>query len=447
MSSNNPNLDPQRSTAEQRAAAAKSTGRFGERPPSTRFYEAAPCEGPGCKNIVPAGMYAAQRTRNFCCDTCRNRYEDKMYVVGICECGCGMEVLGRKQQVGKKKFYDDEHRRRYLYDRVLAPTGAFLPLVKEYMAGDAKNTYKASTLATVQSSVAKFFRFAVAKGIVDINEVRPATITEFIASEQARGAMYRNYVGHMSTFFNWLIDEERYTRPNPVIPRRHYQNFGEPSARPYSDAELALLWGMVEASGKYELMLAFAIGEECGLRIGEVANIRLSDVDLRTQKIFVRLPTKNNRTRFVPFHDKVKKYVSLWLERRSEHCPSDHLLHNKAHKPFNQNQLDAWFKKLLRTQGDLAASFNFHRLRHTWATRLMNNGMELAVLKELGGWAKWNSMQRYIKVLEGTVRSQYEAAYKKLEEKQEAIDDEPISMLEFAAIAATTPATSADSAA
>lgn len=309
------------------------------------------------------------------------------------------------------------------------------------MAGDAKTNYKAGTLPAVKSGLAKVLRFAAMEGISDINEIRPATITKFIAAEMDRGTMHRTYVGYCSTFFNCLIEDGLYTHPNPVIPRRHYVKVGEAAPRPYNDADHAAIWALVEASGKSELMLAFAIGEECGLRVGEVANIRLADVDLRAQKIFVRLPTKNNRTRSVPFHDKVKKYLALWLERRSEHCPTDHLLHNKADHCFNQTQLDGWYKKLLRDKGEPAASFHFHRLRHSWATRLMNNGMELAVLKELGGWRNWNSMQRYIKVLPATVRRQYESAYKKLQDKQDSAEDECLSLLEFAAMTDETPVT------
>ncbi len=164
----------------------------------------------------------------------------------------------------------------------------------------------------------------VEDGVSDLNEIRPSTITKFISKQQDRCVVTRAYLGRFSTFFNYLIEEELYTHPNPVIPRRHYQNARGSEPRPYNDPQLAALWALVEASDKYELMLAFAIGEECGLRIGEVANIRLSDVDLRAQKIFVRLPTKNGRTRSVPFHDRVKKYLGLWLARRSVHCPTEH---------------------------------------------------------------------------------------------------------------------------
>lgn len=439
--SNNTSKNPPRSTAEQRAAVARTSGRFGDRPPTKKFFDATPCEGPGCPNIIPAGMYPAQRKRSFCSDTCRNRHTSAMFVVGTCKCGCGQPVLGRKDEVGKKQFADDGHYQRFVRERQLADTGCFRPQIESYMAGDAKIRYRASTLPTVQTSLAKLFRFAVKEGISDVNDIRSATITKFISHEQERGTVHRTYLGHITTFFNFLIEEEVYEHPNPVIPRRHYQKLGGAAPRPYNDAQMAELWRLVKASGKYELMLAFAIGEECGLRVGEVANIRLSDVDRRAQKIFVRLPTKNQRTRSVPFHAKVKKYLGLWLKRRSRHCPTDHLLHNKADHPFNQVQLDAWFKKLFRDEAEPAASFHFHRLRHTWATRLMNNGMELAVLKELGGWSKWDSMQCYIQVLASTVRRQYEAAYKKLEEKQDSQADQCVSLVDFAARIADKAAT------
>ena len=184
----------------------------------------------------------------------------------------------------------------------------------------------------------------------------------------------------------------------------------------------------------------FAVGEECGFRIGEVCNIRLSDIDQQAQTIYVRLPTKNGRTRTVPFHAKVKKYLNLWLAKRDPRCDHDHLLHNKAFRRYDTIKLDAWFKKNLKSMPEPAQSFLFHRCRHSWATRLMNNGMELAVLKELGGWESWNSMQRYIKVLPATIRSQYEASYARLQGKRpRSGEDEEISLIDFALMKQADP--------
>lgn len=396
---------------------------------------------------MPAGPYPVQRKRSFCSNLCANRDAATKYILGKCLCGCGKNVLGSRNKIGKKYFYDDEHRRIFHRERMFGPTGIFRPLLEEYLAVEAKVHYKPGTLPTVQTSTTTFFRFAAGLGLTDVNEVVPATISQFIATQLRDGVVARNYIGHLSTLFAWLMEEGHYHRPNPVIPRRHYMYEGHKAPRPYSDRDIDALWQAVEASGKPELTLAFAIGLECGLRVGEVANIRLEDIDGVAQKIFVRLPTKNDRTRTVPFHDKVRKYLELWLEVRNRHCSTNHLFHNTALTPYNGNKLDARFKSVLRSRPEPAASFAFHRLRHTWATRLMNNGMELAVLKELGGWVSWNSMQRYIKVLDSTVQSQYQAAYKKLQHTVESSDEEELSLMDFALKKQSVAATHVDSAA
>lgn len=428
-------------------AATRNSGRFtaSHRPPKV-YFDAAQCEGPGCENILPAGYYAPQRSRSFCSKRCLNRDAATKYLIGTC-LQCQGPIMGRKDKAEEKKFCCNAHRLMFETERVLAPTGPFRALIEEYMRSAAGNMYRPGTLPTVRVSLGKFFRFVNEnERISDIEQIGPSVVTRFIAHERERGLTGRNFVGHLSTFFGWLIGEERLKRPNPVIPRIHNQRGAPAEARPYSERDLLTVWECVERIGRLELMLAFAIGEECGLRIGEVSNIRLCDIDAAAQTIFVRLPTKNMRTRKVPFHDKVEKYLKLWLAKRDPRCEHDHLLHNNALTRFKGNRLDAWFKRHLRNEPDPSGSFNFHRLRHTWATRLMNNGMELAVLKELGGWEKWNSMQRYIKVLPATVRSQYEASYARLQEKAEYGEDEEISLLDFAAMNVDEPVTNSVSA-
>ncbi len=412
---------------------ASNTGRFSaENRPRKRYVEATQCEGPGCEKVIPAGWYPAHKVRFFCSTSCRNREAACRYVVGTCK-HCGGPVMGRKDEVGKKQFCNEEHMKAHDTEQILGPAGPFRSLIEEYMTVMAPTYYRSGTLATVRVSLAKFFRFsALIEKLTDLEQVRPAVITRFIAHERERGLTGRNFVGHLSTFFRWAIAEERYTLANPVVPRIHSQRGAPAEARPYSDKDLEAIWECVERTGKLELMLAFVIGEESGLRVGEVANIRLSDIDQAAQTIFVRLPTKNMRVRTVPYHGKVQKYLELWLTQRDPRCKHDHLLHNTALKKFTGTQLDAWFKLALKNEPEPAVTFKFHRLRHSWATMLMNNGMELAVLKVLGGWEKWNSMQRYIKVLEGTVRAQYETAYRRLQEKVETEEDESISLIDFA---------------
>lgn len=105
---------------------------------------------------------------------------------------------------------------------ILGPTGPFRPLIERYLATVVPSYYKPETLVQVRSSVGKFFRFVVQdQGIKDLDQIRPSTITRFIESERGRGLTSMNFIGHISSFFVWLISLELYDRGNPVIARLH----------------------------------------------------------------------------------------------------------------------------------------------------------------------------------------------------------------------------------
>jgi integrase len=328
-------------------------------------------------------------------------------------------------------------------NRSFGQNNPFRSLVEEYIR--LNSYYRKASLGGAKSSLAHFFRFAFqVEGLTKLEEIRPSVVSRFIAHERDRGLTSGNFIGHISAFFGWLLAEERADMSNPVIQRIHSQRGAPTQARPYTDGDLSFIWTIVESCDDVALKLAFAIGKECGLRVGEVCNIRLEDVDRDKQEIFVRLPTKNMRTRRVPFHDDVVKYLDIWLAQRNPKFPHDHLLHSRPLAAFNTGTMSCHFKKLLRHKAMPAAGFLFHRLRHTWATRLMNGGMDLAVRKVLGGWESWNSMQKYIKVLDTTVKRQYEESYNKLQEKNGAEREEPLSLLDFALMSPDRPATPMD---
>jgi len=105
---------------------------------------------------------------------------------------------------------------------VLGPTGPFRPLIERYLSTVVPSYYKPTTLVQVRSSIAKFFRFVVREEhINELDQIRPSIITRFIEVERARGLAGINFIGHISSFFVWVISLELYDRGNPVISRLH----------------------------------------------------------------------------------------------------------------------------------------------------------------------------------------------------------------------------------
>jgi site-specific recombinase XerC len=114
---------------------------------------------------------------------------------------------------------------------ILGPTGPFRPLIQQYLETVVPAYYKPGTLNQVRTSIGKFFRFVVQDlQIRELDQIRPSTITRFIDRERGRGLTAICFIGHISSFFVWLISIEAYDRGNPVIARLHRQKMSLHSA-------------------------------------------------------------------------------------------------------------------------------------------------------------------------------------------------------------------------
>lgn len=400
------------------------------RPPTPRMRPDGRCEGPGCTRTVKGGLVHPRKVRYFCSKNCERRDAWSRRSAGDCE-HCGGPIFGYRNGNRQPRFCSREHEHLFHEERLLKPAGPFRDVLSDYL--EVATFYSPSTLRMVRLSLGHFLGYAVQEEKIEsLDRIGPAVIGRYIACQSARGLTSRNYVSHIATFFRWLIAEERVNMVNPVIPRIHHQKSAPTAPRPYTDNEIAELRRILEKNGDPVLLLAFALGEECGLRVSEVCNLRIDDVKAEAQMVFVRLPTKNMRTRTVPYHGRVAQWLNRWVKLRNPECQHDHLLHGGRMGKYDGPSLDRRFHDLLSQHPSPARNFSFHRLRHTWATRLMNNGVELAVLKELGGWENWNSMQRYVKVLPETIRRQYTESCARIEREQESSSHEAISLIDFA---------------
>jgi integrase len=192
------------------------------------------------------------------------------------------------------------------------------------------------------------------------------------------------------------------TEPRVKTPRRR-----EPMQppRPYTEQEMAHIWSSLEKRGTTVTRLTCALGEESGLRIGEVMDIRLNDVDLDARRMFIRQRSRTTTETWVPFHDKTANYLKIWLAERDPSVKHDFLLHLPNGRSHNRRTLlDAIARVVCKTVGlrkvneDGLDSWSFHRLRHTMASRLVSYGADAATVMAIGGWKTPKSMAGHIKL-------------------------------------------------
>lgn len=149
-----------------------------------------------------------------------------------------------------------------------------------------------------------------------------------------------------------------------------------------------------------------------GLRVSELAGLRLGDVDLAQGE--VRVLGKGRRERLVPVGPAAVEAVRRWLTRRHElasaAAPTDALLLGTRGAPLSVRRIQI----LVQRYGALGAGrsdLHPHALRHTCATHMLDGGASLRAIQEQLGHASLATTQRYTHVSLESVRRVYEAAH------------------------------------
>jgi len=142
-----------------------------------------------------------------------------------------------------------------------------------------------------------------------------------------------------------------------------------------------------------------------GIRLSELVNLSIGDVDIHEN--LVRVTGKGGKVRVNPFGDTAKRALIKYLTKsnnleisnrdKTEHWsskPDDPLFLSGSGKRISARTIDdrlrRYFKKLSGSTG-----FSPHRLRHTFATHLLDAGMDIRAVKELLGHASLSTTQDY----------------------------------------------------
>jgi len=157
----------------------------------------------------------------------------------------------------------------------------------------------------------------------------------------------------------------------------------------------------------------FFLLAHAGVRLGELCDLRLDDLDLSGQRLIVR-EGKGRRDRVVPLSATACRAVSDYLRVRGM-AESDHLL---VHR---QKQINATLvqSRLRRYGAAVEVEVSPHRLRHTLATQLVNVGMDIVSIQRLLGHEKLDTTMIYARVHDTTMERDFQQAMKRLEVNQQ----------------------------
>jgi len=172
-----------------------------------------------------------------------------------------------------------------------------------------------------------------------------------------------------------------------------------------SQDEIKRLLAMA-ANIKLRAMLSLAYG--CGLRAGEVVRLRVGDMD-SAQNIIRVVQAKGRKDRNVMLPADILGLLRLWWKERPRQqdkgvAPSERWLFPgyKAGQPLTTRQFSRLFHETLDKAG-ITKPVTLHSLRHSFATHLLERGVDIRVIQALLGHDKLETTARYTRVATGMI--------------------------------------------
>ena len=157
--------------------------------------------------------------------------------------------------------------------------------------------------------------------------------------------------------------------------------------------------------------LTVLLGYHCGLRVSEIAGLRVRDLDLNQG--LATVIGKGDKERIVPMTEALKELLKRYLGQRPENSglylfPSP----RTTSKPIHPDYLEAWVKKAAQwAHLENADELTVHVLRHSFGTQLAESGASVYEIRDLMGHSSITVSENYVKLASTQARSAHRRAF------------------------------------
>ncbi len=276
------------------------------------------------------------------------------------------------------------------------------------------------------SKHAKIWRFlCLERGVQHLSDLKRSYILDYIDNSLEAGYAIAtvNLQNHLLHGFLLFLQEEGYTVPQSILripslkpPDSLPKYLTDEQVKQVRDALEQELFGAENAHQRRQALLdraTFYLLWQGGMRLSEVEELRLEDLDLGAKRLSVR-SGKNLKDRTIYLTDTVLQALKDYLPVRGEGS-SDHvfLYRNAA---LSKDLIRSRLKTIGKRVG---VKVYPHRLRHTCASQLLNAGCRITSIQAFLGHKKLNTTMIYARAYDQTVADDYFAAMSRVEQRME----------------------------
>lgn len=282
-----------------------------------------------------------------------------------------------------------------------------IQLLSEYLDYiEVEKGLSVNTVDAYRRDLLAFIDFCRHKDVSSLGDIKRAQINSFVLMLREENFNPRSVVRKIASirgFFKWLCANE-YIQINPA------QTLEQPKLPKRLPKVLTVeeVSSILNSNLNKEEALIVELLYGCGLRVSELVNLKLNNLDMGAK--YIQCYGKGSKERIVPFGKKAQAALKSYLKFRDmiilkNKLPDTKVLFLKEDGKAVCRQ-DVY--NFIRSQGEkIHKHISPHTLRHSFATHLLENGADLRVVQELLGHSDVSTTQLYTHITKKRLKEVY----------------------------------------
>lgn len=278
--------------------------------------------------------------------------------------------------------------------------------IQQFQAYLERRQYSAHTVDNYTLDLRLFFADVDAP----LAQVSFREIDAFVEKQHQQGlagSTINRRLNALKHFFDFLLGQQQVSG-NPVKPS-HFARRGRPLPKALSRRQVQQLFAQIEHPLDHALFLVIL---RCGLRVSEIARLKLCHLDWEQQALHVE-QGKGRKDRRVYLSPDTVKSLQMCLALHPGGGPEAQVFWNRKRKdrPLSVKAIQKKMERYAKAAGIEASC---HSLRHTFASNLLEHGAEVVSIRDFLGHSQVASSERYAKVSSQKIKQDYLRTMKKV---------------------------------
>ena len=270
-----------------------------------------------------------------------------------------------------------------------------------------EKNYSDKTIKSYEDDLNSFC-VKINKYLLNIEEEDIIRYLGILKEEKLKKTSVSRKISSLKSFYKFINFKEIKKNYNPttyiLYPKRDKKL---PNYIEYNELE-ELIRSSFEGKNSERNNLIVELLYATGVRVSELVNIKMNDIDFNDQSI--RVFGKGSKERIVYFGeyalDAMNKYIEGERKETLGLKESEWLFPNKEGKHLTTRTIELIIENLMNNVR-IKSHVSPHTLRHTFATHMLNSGCDIRVVQELLGHENLNTTEVYTHITSEELRNTY----------------------------------------